>query len=211
MVIIKKALLIGSLSLVLSACGTATTAPEETTQHTVKIEQNSGIVMDSSEVDILAIEIPTTFKVNTTELRELTEEDHEVYDRIMPRLNESDGTQLDREIVYEIANELGEDPEAYYTHWLEVVDAVFYGDMGNIVVKPEQQSAVFQDVTLNIIEKNNVKINDIKIEPTVDYSILNAVANVTIDGVDYELDMTLELNEDESSAELTSLIVDEKE
>lgn len=94
----------------------------------------------------------TTFYPEVTRLRHLTEEDLEWYDIIITRLNAIDDFSGDRETVYEIAEEYGEDPEELYFDWLEIWDAKVHGDNGNYAILSE----AYSKLTTEIIEKNIV-------------------------------------------------------
>ncbi|WP_197482133.1 hypothetical protein [Oceanobacillus sp. Castelsardo] len=73
----------------------------------------------------------------------------------MTRLNAIDDFSGDRETVYEIAEEYGEDPEELWFNWLEIVDAKWYGDNGNYAILPEAH----HKLTSEILEKNIVGEN----------------------------------------------------
>lgn len=147
--IVNKLLLIGLLGLVLGACSTATDT-EESTETTT--EETVDAIEETEKRSIVADEITTTFYPEVTRLRHLTEEDLEWYDIIMSRLNAIDDFSGDRETVYEIAEEYGEDPEELWFNWLEIVDAKWYGDNGNYAILSEAYHKLFTE----IIEKNIV-------------------------------------------------------
>ena len=151
--IVNRLLLIGSLGLVLGACSAATDtedSSENTTEDTVV--ETVEAVEETEERSIVADEITTTFYPEVTRLRHLTEEDLEWYDIIMTRLNAIDDFSGDRETVYEIAEEYGEDPEELWFNWLEIVDAKWHGDNGNYAILSED----YHKLTSEILEKNIV-------------------------------------------------------
>ena len=154
--IVNRLLLIGSLGLVLGACSAATDtedSSENTTEDTVV--ETVEAVEETEERSIVADEITTTFYPEVTRLRHLTEEDLEWYDIIMTRLNAIDDFSGDRETVYEIAEEYGEDPEELWFNWLEIVDAKWHGDNGNYAILSE----AYHKLTSEILEKNIVGEN----------------------------------------------------
>ncbi|SHN33801.1 hypothetical protein [Gracilibacillus kekensis] len=154
--IVNKLLLIGLLGLVLGACSAATDTEESSENITEEtVVETVEAIEESEERSIVADEITTTFYPEVTRLRHLTEEDLEWYDIIMTRLNAIDDFSGDRETVYEIAEEYGEDPEELWFNWLEIVDAKRYGDNGNYAILSE----AYHKLTTEIIEKNIVGAN----------------------------------------------------
>ena len=154
--IVNRLLLIGSLGLMLGACSAATDtedSSENTTEETVV--ETVEAVEEIEERSIVADEITTTFYPEVTRLRHLTEEDLEWYDIIMTRLNAIDDFSGDRETVYEIAEEYGEDPEELWFNWLEIVDAKWHGDNGNYAILSE----AYHKLTSEILERNIVGEN----------------------------------------------------
>lgn len=148
-VTVNKLLLIGTLGLVLGGCSEMTDEEDsfekitdETWVETVELDE------EIEERSIVADEITTTFYPEVNRLRNLTEEDLEWYDIIMTRLNAIDDFSGDRETVYEIAKEYGEDPEELWSDWLEIVSAKWYGDMGNYAILSEASHK-----TAEILEK----------------------------------------------------------
>lgn len=149
-VTVNKLLLIGTLGLVLGGCSEMTDEEDdsfekitdETWVETVELDE------EIEERSIVADEITTTFYPEVNRLRNLTEEDLEWYDIIMTRLNAIDDFSDDRETVYEIAKEYGEDPEELWSDWLEIVSAKWYGDMGNYAILSEASHK-----TAEILEK----------------------------------------------------------
>lgn len=200
--------MIGTLGLILGlgACSRIEkTVSEKTDVHTTRTTK------DSEETAILVKDIPITFEANTTKAHEFSEEDNEVYKMIMSRLNESDGTQSDQEIVHEVAKEVGEDPEAYYNNWRELVETDFYGGTNDIIVTPDQQAAMFHDIILKIINGQVVNINQMDLDNNEDYSILEGIVYLTVDDIKYELEMILEHDENYSEIELIELYLDDEE
>src|SRR5699024_7231493 len=108
---VNKLLLIGFVVLVLGAC-TAASGTEESSDNTKgEAAETVEAIEETEGRSIVAEEMTTTFYPEVTRLRHLTEEDLEWYDIIMTRLNAIDDYSGDRETVYEIAEEYGEDPE----------------------------------------------------------------------------------------------------
>ena len=147
-----KLLLIGSLGLLLGACSAETGKEESSKNAAEEVLVTTAESVETEEKSIVADEITTTFYPEVTRLRHLTEEDLEWYDIIITRLNAIDDFSGDRDTVYEIAEEYGEDPEELYSDWLEIWDAKWHGDNGNYAILSEGQNKL----TAEIIEKNIV-------------------------------------------------------
>lgn len=207
--IVNKLLLIGALGLILSACSSA--ADTEVDSENIN-EQNVVEITDeieeSEEKNILADDIKKTFYPETTRLRVLSEKDLEWYDIIMTRLNAIDDFSGDRETVYEIAAEYGEDPEELWFNWLEIVDAKWYGDYGNYVILPKD----FDKLTNEIIEKNIVGDNIEYMDSgfSLDEESLTSYARqeLYIDGEAHMISFVIEHRDDFKIAEITKFRVD---
>lgn len=198
--IVNKLLLIGLLGLMLGACSAATDteeSSENTTEETV-VETVEAI----EERSIVADEITTTFYPEVTRLRHLTEEDLEWYDIIMTRLNAIDDFSGDRETVYEIAEEYGEDPEELWFNWLEIVDAKWYGDNGNYAILSE----AYHKLTSEILEKNIVGENIEHISGGSELDEENLTTSVYqklhVDGEPHEIAYIIEHRDDFNIAEI---------
>lgn len=198
-----KLLFIGLFGLMLGACSVATDAEESlenTTEETVV--ESVEAIEETEERSIVAGEITTTFYPEVTRLRHLTEEDLEWYDIIMTRLNAIDDFSGDRETVYEIAEEYGEDPEELWFDWLEIVDAKWHGDNGNYAILTED----YHQLTSEILEKNIVGEN---IEPISGGFTLNEENLTTrghqelqIDGETHRVSYAIEHRDDFKVAEI---------
>ncbi len=149
---VSKLLLFGLLGLVLGAC--SANAAEDSSENTTEeaVVENVEAVEETEEISIVADEITTIFHPEVTRLRDLTEEDLEWYDIIMARLNAIDDFSGDRETVYEIAEEYGEDPEELWFDWLEIVDAKWHGNNGSYAILTDDYNKLLRE----IIEKNIV-------------------------------------------------------
>ncbi|MEI3612298.1 hypothetical protein [Pseudogracilibacillus sp. SO30301A] len=201
--IVNKLLLIGLLGLVLGACSAATDteeSSENTTEETVV--ETVEAIEETEERSIVADEITTTFYPEVTRLRHLTEEDLEWYDIIMTRLNAIDDFSGDRETVYEIAEEYGEDPEELWFNWLEIVDAKWYGDYGNYAILSED----YHKLTSEILEKNIVgeNIEHISGEYGFDGEKLTTseYRELLVDGETYKIAYIIEHRDDFKIAEI---------
>lgn len=204
----NKLLLIGSLGLVLGACS-AEISTEESSENAA--EETVVETVDSVETEersIVADEITTTFYPEVTRLRHLTEEDLEWYDIIMTRLNAIDDFSGDRDTVYEIAEEYGENPEELYSDWLEIVDAKWYGDNGNYIILTEDQDRLASE----IIEKNIIaeKIEYISREYNFYEGNLTTSVHqmIQIDGEPHTITYILEHRDDFKMAEIIDFSVD---
>ena len=209
--IVNRLLLIGSLGLVLGACSAATDtedSSENTTEETVV--ETVEAVEETEERSIVADEITTTFYPEVTRLRHLTEEDLEWYDIIMTRLNAIDDFSGDRETVYEIAEEYGEDPEELWFNWLEIVDAKWHGDNGNYAILSE----AYHKLTSEILEKNIVGENIEHISGGSELDEENLTTSVYqklhVDGEPHEIAYVIEHRDDFKIAEIIEFSVNGK-
>lgn len=197
--IVNKLLLIGLLGLVLGACSTATDT-EESTETTT--EETVDAIEETEKRSIVADEITTTFYPEVTRLRHLTEEDLEWYDIIMTRLNTIDDYSGDRETVYEIADEYGEDPEELWFNWLEIVDAKWYGDYGNYTISSEN----YHNLTSEILEKNIVGENKEQISGRSEFDeeklTTSEYHEILVDGETYKIAYIIEHRDDFKIAEI---------
>mgnify|MGYP001205234764 CR=1 FL=1 len=197
--IVNKLLLIGLLGLVLGACSTATDT-EESTETTT--EETVDAIEETEKRSIVADEITTTFYPEVTRLRHLTEEDLEWYDIIMTRLNAIDDYSGDRETVYEIADEYGEDPEELWFNWLEIVDAKWYGDYGNYTISSEN----YHNLTSEILEKNIVGENKEQISGRSEFDeeklTTSEYHEILVDGETYKIAYIIEHRDDFKIAEI---------
>lgn len=202
----KKLLLLSSLVLFLSAC-----TVERNTDDVG--ETQTEVVSDETREDsIVSSKITTTFNPKATKLRELTEEDHEMFEVIMTRLKEKGHEQLDRNIVYDIATEYGEDEEEFYKNWREIVNSKFHGNGGNtdLVILPEDLSQLANEVIEKNISGNTVQT--IIGEPKQEIESIGSFDyTVKVDGKEHNVAFALEYNEDYSKAELIELSVDKEE
>ena len=198
--IVNKLLLIGLLVLVLGACSAATDT-KETSENTTE-ETVVETVETIEERSIVAGEITTTFYPEVTRLRHLTEEDLEWYDIIMTRLNAIDDFSGDRETVYEIAEEYGENPEELWFNWLEIVDAKWYGDNGNYAILSE----AYHKLTTEILEKNIIGENIEHISDGSELDEENLTTSVSqklhVDGEPHEIAYVIEHRDDFKVAEI---------
>lgn len=206
---VNKLLFIGSLGIVLGACSAATDT-EESTENTTEeaLVESVEIVGETEERSIVANEMTTTFYPEVTRLRHLTEEDLEWYDIIITRLNAIDDYSGDRETVYEIAEEYGEDPEELWFDWLEIWDAKWHGDNGNYAILSED----YRKLMTEILEKNIVGEN---IEQTSggynsdEGNLTTSVHyNIYVDGEPHEIAYVIEHKDDFRIAEITEFSVD---
>src|SRR5699024_10681740 len=201
----SKLLLVSLLSITLVAC----TTPADTTEENAVEAESNEANENTTENSILADEITTTFDPKATKLRVLTEEDEAWYDIIMSTLNDIDDHSGDRETVYEIAEEYGEDPEELYENWLEIVNAKFYGDMGEYDLLSDD----FSELEYEIINKIIVGDKVVSIggggfsfddeELTSHHHI-----EVEVDGKIHEVGFTIAYEDNYEVAKLTSFRVD---
>ncbi|WP_428912038.1 hypothetical protein [Niallia sp. Krafla_26] len=207
--IVNKLLLIGLLGLMLGACSAATNTEESSENTTeVTVVETAEAIEETEERSIVADEITTTFYPEVTRLRHLTEEDLEWYDIIMTRLNAIDDFSGDRETVYEIAEEYGEDPEELWFNWLEIVDAKWYGDNGNYAILPE----AYQNLTSEILEKNIVGENIEHISGGSELDEENLTTSVYqklhVDGEPHEISYVIEHRDNFNIAEIIEFSID---
>ena len=206
--IVNKLILIVSLGLVLGACSAATDM-EESSENTTDgaVVETVEAVEETEEKSIVADEMTTTFYPEVTRLRHLTEEDLEWYDIIITRLNAIDDFSGDRETVYEIAEEYGEDPEELYFDWLEIWDAKVHGDNGNYAILSE----AYSKLTTEIIEKNIVgeKIEHSSSRSSLDEGNLTTFVQheLDVDGELYEVAYVIEHRDDYKIAEIIEFSV----
>jgi len=201
--IVNKLLVIGSLGLVLGGCSAATDI-EESLGSTAgeALVETVDVVEETEERMIVADEITTTFHPEVTRLRHLTEEDLRWYEIIMTRLNAIEDFSGDRETVYEIAEEYGEDPEELWSNWLEIVDAKWYGDNGNYVILTE----AYNKLIAEILEKNIVgeKIERSSDEYNMDEDNLTTFVHhrLDVDGESHAIAYVIEHRDDYKVAEI---------
>lgn len=114
----------------------------------------------------------------------------------------------DRDTVYEIAEEYGEDPEELYSDWLEIWDAKWHGDNGSYAILTKD----YFNLTAEIIEKNIVgekeegssSISDLD-EKT---STISVQQTLHVDGEPHEISYILEHRDDFKIAEIIDFSVD---
>jgi len=203
----RKLFLVSLLSIVLVACATSADITEENTVESESSETNEK-TMESS---IVADEITTIFYPEVTKLRVLTDEDEAWYDIIMPTLNAIDDHSGDRETVYEIAEEYGEDPEDLYENWLEIVNAKFNSHMGEYAILPMDFSQLESDIIDENIEGNRVTFlagdSSFDEEELISYHS----NEVEVDGEVHKVRFTIEFEDNYKIAEITSFRVDGEE
>ena len=203
--IVNKLILIVSLGLVLGACSAATDM-EESSENTT--DEAVEAVEETEEKSIVADEMTTTFYPEVTRLRHLTEEDLEWYDIIITRLNAIDDFSGDRETVYEIAEEYGEDPEELYFDWLEIWDAIMHGDNGNYAILSESNDKLMTE----ILEKNIVgeKIEQYSSGYNFDEKKLTTSVyhELHVDGEPYKVAYIIEHRDDYKIAEIIEFSID---
>lgn len=201
----EKIVLLGSLSLLFGACSAEENADKD-------VENGIEVITNETQEDSIVFpEITTVFEPKNTKLRELTEEDYEIYEVIMTQLNEKGHEQLDRDIVYDLATEYGEDQEKFYENWIKIVNSVFHGsaDEKNIVILPEDSSQLASDVIEKNINGHAVRMisGEFKQEEIDNIGLFNY--NVEIDKKEYNISFELEFSEDYS--ELIELYIDGEE
>lgn len=206
--IVNKLVLIGSLGLVLGACSAATDM-EESSENTTDeaVVETVEAVEETEEKSIVADEMTTTFYPEVTRLRHLTEEDLEWYDIIITRLNAIDDFSGDRETVYEIAEEYGEDPEELYFDWLEIWDAKVHGDNGNYAILSESNDKLMTE----ILEKNIVGEKIEQFSGGYNFDEKNLTTSVYhelhVDGEPHEIAYVIEHRDDYKIAEIIKFSV----
>lgn len=198
--IVNKLLLVGMSGFILCACSTATDTEESSENTTEKVVVET--VEAIEERNIVADEMTTTFHPEVTRLRQLTKEDLVWYDIIMTRLNAIDDFSGDRETVYEIAEEYGEDPEELWFNWLEIVDAKWYGDNGDYAIL----SDAHHKLTSEIIEKNitgeNIELISGESELDEENLTTSVYQKLQIDGELHEISYVIEHRDDFNIAEV---------
>lgn len=206
---VNKLVVIGSLGLVLGACS-ATTDTEKSSENitTKAVVETIEVVEETEEKSIVADKMTTTFYPEVTRLRHLTEEDLEWYDIIITRLNAIDDFSGDRETVYEIAEEYGEDPEELYFDWLEIWDAIMHGDNGNYAILSESNDKLMTE----ILEKNIVgeKIEQYSSGYNFDEKKLTTSVyhELHVDGEPYKVAYIIEHRDDYKIAEIIEFSID---
>ena len=202
----RKLIILGLLSVVLTACGTSTDTTEENAVEAESIAINE----NTTETSIVADEITTTFEPKATKVRVLTDEDEAWYDIIMPTLNAIDDHSGDRETVQEIAEEYGEDPEELYENWLEIVNAKFYGGTGEYALFPDDLSELEEE----IIDKNIVGDQVVSLGGGFNFDDEKLTSHhhteVEVDGKIHEVGFTIAYEDNYEVAKLTSFRVDAK-
>lgn len=206
---VNKLVVIGSLGLVLGACSAATDTEESSENITEQaVVETIEVVEETEEKSIVADKITTTFYPEVTRLRHLTEEDLEWYDIIITRLNAIDDFSGDRETVYEIAEEYGEDPEELYFDWLEIWDAKMHGDNGNYAILSESNDKLMTE----ILEKNIVgeKIEQYSSGYNFDEKKLTTSVyhELHVDGEPYKVAYIIEHRDDYKIAEIIEFSID---
>src|SRR5699024_9452840 len=202
----NKLLLISLLSIILAACAT----PADTTEEKAAEAESNEANENNTENSILADEITTTFEPKATKVRVLTDEDEAWYDIIMSNLNAIDVHSGDRETVYQIAEEYGEDPEELYENWLEIVNAKFYGGTGEYALFPDDLSELEEE----IIDKNIVGDQVVSLGGGFNFDDEKLTSHhhteVEVDGKIHEVGFTIAYEDNYEVAKLTSFRVDAK-
>ena len=189
---IKKLLLFSLLSLLFGACSTEDYPKDQT--------------VPAEEVEILTPEITTTFKPKVTELRPLSEEDYQIYEELLEVVAEN--TDDDREAIYKIAPKYEKDPEELWEFWIESMDTVEYGYMGDTAIVDSDFSYLIEQVIEKNVKGSQIIINSPQSE--MDEEEHTSISNVKIevDGKPHNLRVKLNYSEDYRTAELISLRVD---
>lgn len=200
----RKLIILGLLSVVLTACGTSTDTTEE---NAVEAESNA-TNENTTETSIVADEITTTFEPKVTKLRVLTDEDEAWYDIIMTRLNAIDDYSGDRDTVYEIAEEYGEDPEDLWENWLEIADAKFYSDMGEYAILTNEFNQLIDEILYENLVGDQIDV--IGGQSDMDEETFTSFHNyeVEVDGVIHEVQYKVKYEENYQVAEITEFKVD---
>lgn len=192
--LIKKLLLFSLFSLLLGACATENDPKEQT----VPVE----------EVEILTPEMTTTFKPKVTALRELSEEDYQIYEELLEVVTEN--TDDDREAIYKIAPKYDKEPEELWEFWLESKNTVKYGDMGETAIVDADFSRLIEQVIGQNISGQEINIGAPRTKWDKEEQISISNVQVEVDGKQHHLRIKLSYSEDYRTAELMSLRVDGK-
>jgi hypothetical protein len=192
--LIKKLLLFSLLSLLLGACATENDPKEQT----VPVE----------EVEILTPEMTTTFKPKITALRELSEEDYQIYEELLEVVAEN--TDDDREAIYKIAPKYDKEPEELWKFWLESKNTVKYGDMGETAIVDADFLRLIEQVVEQNISGQEINVGAPRTEWDEEEQISISNVQVEVDGKQHHFRVKLSYSEDYRTAELMSLRVDGK-
>lgn len=201
---VSKLLFIGLLGLVLGACSAnaAEDSSEDTTEDAVVETEEA-----AEEMSIVADEITTTFYPEVTRLRDLTEEDLEWYDTIMTRLNAIDDFSGDRETVYEIAEEYGEDPEELWFDWLEIVDAKWHGNNNYAILTDDYNKLIREIIEKNIVGEK-IEIMDGGFSSEEESLPTSVNYQIQVDGNVYEISFVIAYRDNYDIAEIIEFSVD---
>lgn len=164
-------------------------------------------VEETEERSVVADEITTTFYPEVTRLRHLTEEDLEWYDIIITRLNAIEDSSGDRETVYMIAEEYGEDPEELWSNWLEIVDAKWYGGNGNYAILTEAYNKLMTEILEKNIVGEKIEHSSSRSDLDEENSTTFIHHNLDIDGEPYEVAYVIEHRDDFKIAEIIEFSV----
>lgn len=169
-------------------------------------------IVEVSKNNIVSPEITTLFKPKVTELKTLTNEDHQLYDVITTRLNTREGYIGDRDVVYEIADEYGEDQEEFYNNWIEISNQKTYGNEKNTAtaILSSDMFELVEDIIRKNIVGDNVHLSHGGYDQEDFNKILFSTFTVIVDGDEHEVYLKVKFSEDYREAELIEFKVDKK-
>lgn len=195
-----KIVLLGFLSLLLGAC-----SAEENTDK--EVENEIEVIADETQEDsIVSPNLTTTFKPKVTELRELTEEDEQLYEALLEAITEYSGS--DRDAVYMVALENQIEPKELWETWIEIIDAKQHGIKGSNAILTED----FNNLLNEIVEKNimgsQIKHNRGTFDSDADGRTTTARLNLDIDGKSHTVSFVIDHQDDYKTAEIIEFRVD---
>lgn len=188
------------LIFLLGACSANADAENDTDTSVEESTETLEETEDEEEIN-LAAEITTSFKPEVTELRELTDEDLQLYDELLEAVTENAGN--DREAISQEALEKGTDPDELWETWLEISDAVMYKNRESTsVIKSMEHSYLIDQVIVENIEETDMRVTESSIMEDEGNHTSTATGKVRINGEEHNFRIQLGFSDDYREAEL---------
>lgn len=205
----KKLLLIGSISLLLGACGTESNAAPSKSDTAEAVENTE----ENSMEELIDYPLTTTFEAETIEIVNLTEEEQAVYDDISHRINsEEDMNMTDREYMESIADDYPDyTPHELAEFWFKASESLMYSEFGETAITGMDQNAVVEEAISTNVTADNMVMTGGYSDWNADLSITKNDWEYTIDGKEYSITVYLEYSEDYRTAELIRFVVNGEE
>lgn len=205
----KKLLLIGSVSLLLGACGTESSADPSKPTAAEAVENTE----ENTIEEFIDYPLTTTFEAETIEIVNLTEEEQAVYDDISHRINSEENMNMtDREYMESIADDYPDyTPHELAEFWFKASESLMYSEFGDTAITGMDQNAVVEEAISTNVTADNMVMTGGYSDWNADLSITKNDWEYTIDGKEYSITVYLEYSEDYRTAELIRFVVNGEE